>query len=274
MSSVLVFGTEPTGVHLCGVFRNEATFFNHVDMLSYFSRGTKYHTSMLTKQQVKSILTGWAAGGVDDNLVELPYPYPNFSTFTWKHASMNTNPANHPKSDMKSTLTSQPFFMLRLSESTYDTVQKMLIQPKMVHFKPDITSYSAFLLNTPERRQVNVSGALELLSDPSSHPPSSPPNKRRKLERVMLTPPVHDQPLELKRSSSSISYVSLLSPASVKSITSNFNLENKLSDEETGLLTPPLTPSPSFKIEFTQNYVLTPLKMPVNFLHDVHDYSE
>lgn len=271
MSSILIVGSEPTGVNLCGVFRNEATFFNHVDMLSHFSRDVEYHTSMLTKKQVKSVLSMWASGREDDNLVELPHPYPNFSTFTWKHRCMNNDPSNHPKSDMLTTLSSQSFFLLRLGKSTYENVQTMMEHPKTVYFKPAIASYSTHLMNTSERRNVDVMGALELLSAPHPVHPIPPqvfsPNKRQKVDQMMPFTP-------LTRNSSAVSYVSLLSPASVKSITSNFNRENTLSNEESGWCTPPQPFSPSFKIEFTQNYVLTPLKMPPNFLHEENVYSE
>ena len=278
MSSVILVGVEPNGAILCGVFRNEATFFNHSDMLSQFSCGVEYTAGMMTKKQVKAMLTIWASGGLSDSLFELPCPYPNFSTFTWKHSSMNVDPHKHPKSDMKTTLSSQPFCMLRFSNSTFDAVKKMLVDGRTVCFRTDIPSHSAYLFNTNERRQVNVMGALQLMSGPLiTSTPMFSPNKRRRLETTMPVTPLTETPLELVRRSSSMSYVSLLSPESVKSITSNFNRENKLWDETeqpAGLYTPPLTSSPSFQIEFTQNCVLTPVKTPVKFLQSIHCYSE
>lgn len=270
------------------LFKNAHTFFNHVGTLSNMQFAEVHNVFFLKKSEVKVTMTKWSDSNDETNqLLPLPSPYPNFNTFTWKQASVNSDPMKCTRSMLKSTLMSQPTVYLKISPDVHAFVIEAFNPTVRVHLKQGVCFF-ALLHGSHARQTVNVNEAIHLIGDVPLPPIDHfSPNKRRKLNAMMPTTPMtpilstssstqNDDPcnnhsmsqLELNRSSSTISYVNLLSPGSRASITSNLDALYS-SPEKEGMLDAP-TLSPSFKMEFTQNVLVTPVK----FLHtDKSAYS-
>ena len=263
------------------LYKGAATFFNHVSTLAKFQPDDLHHVVFLKKKEVKTIMTAWAESTDPKNqLMQLPSPYPNFNTFTWKHSSINVNPMECTKNMLKSTLMAQPVIFLEIAIDVRSLILGTFTTVLSTYLKQDV-DFSEVLHQCQSRRELDVIGAFLDVGVIPELPFS--PNKKRKLDVTMPTTPltpvlttpvntpirheqnVHDNatmPLsKVQRCTSTISYVNLLSPCSRSSITCDLHSSGRLlSPELQGMSTPTLTLSPSFKIEFTQNALDTPVK--------------